>query len=409
MKKAAVITVKKPFLTLDDMDVAGKRVLVRMDMNVPMIAGRVTDNTRVVRLLPTIRELLKRKAKVIILSHLGRPEGTYVPSLSLSPLVDALSDVLRGVTIKFGVDCVGREASAAVAALKAGEILLLENLRFHAEEEKNTPAFAKALAAHGDVFINDAFSCSHRSHASIVGLAKHLPFAAGRLMEEELVNLEGLFVDSKAPLTAIVGGSKVSTKLELLENLIHKVDNLIIGGAMANTFLFAQGYAVGSSLCEVNMKQTVLRILAKAEKENCAIHLPVDVVIAGSLAPQAASDVVSVAKIPAKAMILDVGPETLRQFSECLGASKTLVWNGPLGAFETSPFDASTIMLARSVASLTKMGKLKSIAGGGDTVAALTHAGLAERFSYISTAGGAFLEWMEGKTLPGVAALHKAA
>jgi len=296
--------------------------------------------------------------------------------------------------------------STWLKALKSGEILLLENLRFHAEEEKNTPSFAKALAAHGQVYINDAFSCAHRAHASIVGIAKHLPSAAGRLMEEELNNLEGLFVDSKPPLTAIVGGSKVSTKLELLENLIRKVDRLIIGGAMANTFLFAQGHAVGKSLCEPNLKQTVTRILAKAEKENCEIHLPVDVVVAESLVPQAPCDVVPVGKIPAASMILDVGPETIRHFSDCIATSKTLVWNGPLGAFETSPFDVSTVMLARTVASHIRKDKLKSIAGGGDTVAALTHAGLAERFSYISTAGGAFLEWLEGKTLPGVVALQ---
>lgn len=398
------------FATLDDVDVAGKRVVVRMDLNVPMVGGRVTDNTRVMRLLPTLKELIKRKARIVILSHLGRPDGTYVPDLSLAPLVDALSQALGGkTTVHFGVDCVGAEAEAAVAKVKPGEIVLLENLRFHAGEEKNNAAFAKALAAHGEIYINDAFSCSHRAHASVVGIANHLPFAAGRLMEEELTNLESIFAAPKRPLTAIVGGSKVSTKLELLENLMGKVDNLIIGGAMAHTFLLAKGINTGKSLCEPALKDTASRILKEAEKRNCKILLPVDAVIAPAFAENVTGDVVGIESIPADHMMLDVGPETLEYFSKCLRESKTLIWNGPLGAFEMTPYDASTTMLARVAARLTRDKVIKSIAGGGDTVSALGHAGLAERFSYLSTAGGAFLEWLEGKTLPGVATLKKAA
>lgn len=397
--------IHKKFPTLDDIDIAGKCVIVRMDLNVPMRAGRVTDNTRVVRLLPTLHELLKKKAKIVILSHLGRPMGKFNTDYSLAPLVDALANVLPGVTIKFGVDCVGKAAEDAVAALKAGEILLLENLRFHASEESNDPEFAKALAKHGDIYINDAFSSSHRAHASVVGITKYLPFAAGRLMEEELNNIEKFFGQVERPFTAIVGGAKVSTKLELLESLITRVNHLIIGGAMANTFCFAQGIKVGKSLCEENMKETALRILEQAKKKGCTIHLPIDVIVAEQFSAHAPSDVVDIHHIPKNSMILDVGPETLNHFADCLKQSRTLLWNGPLGAFETSPFDVSTVNLARVVASLTRTGKLKSIAGGGDTVAAMTYSGLAERFSYLSTAGGAFLEWMEGKTLPGVAAL----
>ena len=396
----------KKFPTLDDIEVNNKRVIVRMDLNVPMVAGKVTDNTRIIRLLPTLHELLAKKAKIIILSHFGRPKGKYVTDLSLAPLVDALSAVLEGVTIKFGVDCIGKSAHDAVENLAAGEILLLENIRFHAGEESNDVEFAKELASLGDVYINDAFSSSHRSHASVVGITKYLPFAAGRLMEAELNNIESIFATSEPPFTAIIGGSKISTKLELLENLIKKVDNLIIGGAMASTFLYAQGYKIGKSLCEENLKETALKILGEAEKENCKIHLPIDAIIAEEFSAQAISDVVDIEHIPENAMMLDVGPETVAKFADCLKESKTLIWNGPLGAFETSPFDVSTVSLARTVANLTGAGKLKSVAGGGDTVSAMTHAGLATRFNYLSTAGGAFLEWLEGKELPGVVALQ---
>lgn len=395
------------FPTLDDISVKDKRVVVRLDLNVPMMDGRVTDSSRVARLVPTLKELLHKKAKVIVLAHLGRPEGKYVPSLSLAPLVDTLAAALPGAVVKFGVDCVGTEADKAVAALGAGEMLLLENLRFHDGEEKNDPAFAKALAAHGEIYVNDAFSCSHRTHASVVGITKYLPFAAGRLMQEELSNLAHFFVDPAHPLTAIVGGAKISSKLELLESLISRVDSLIIGGAMANTFLLAQGYKIGKSLHEPKLVKTAARILDKAAERGCWVHLPVDAVVAPSLTHIAQGDITPISAIPADCMILDIGPETLRRFSDCIHGSKTVLWNGPLGAFETSPYDVSTVMLARVVASLTSIGKLKSVAGGGDTVAALSHARLAERLSYLSTAGGAFLEWMEGKTLPGVTALQR--
>ncbi len=396
----------KKFPTLGDINIKDKRVVVRMDLNVPMVAGRVTDNTRIVRLLPTIHELVRKKAKIIILSHLGRPKGRFITDLSLAPLVDALASVLPGVTIRFGVDCIGKAAEDAVKNLKSGEILLLENLRFHAGEEENDPEFSKALASLGDIYVNDAFSSSHRAHASVVGITKHLPFAAGRLMEEELDNIEKFFGKVERPFTAIVGGAKVSTKLELLESLIAKVDSLIIGGAMANTFLFAQGLNVGKSLCEEDLKDTAKRILADAKKRGCAIHLPRDAVVAENFAAHAASEVVSVSEIPQNAMILDIGPETLNYFSGVMHDTKTLIWNGPLGAFETNPFDVSTVSLARVVAALTRKGRLKSVAGGGDTVAAMTYSGLAGSFSYLSTAGGAFLEWLEGKMLPGVEALQ---
>jgi phosphoglycerate kinase len=377
-----------------------------MDLNVPMVAGRVTDNTRIVRLLPTIKELLAKKAKIIILSHLGRPKGKYVPDLSLAPLVDELQRILSGVSVKFGVDCIGKAAEDAANALKPGEILLLENLRFHAGEESNDAAFSKSLAKLGDVFINDAFSSSHRAHASVVGITKYLPYGAGRLMEDELKNIELFIGTAERPLTAVVGGAKVSTKLALLDSLIGKVDNLIIGGAMANTFFYAQGLNIGKSLYEKDLKDTALGILEKAKKKGCTIHLPKDAVTATIFAPRTANDVVGIKKIPADAMMLDVGPESVDAFAQVLRESKTVIWNGPLGAFETSPFDVSTVSLARVAAGLTRAGKLKSIAGGGDTVAALTSCGLAESFSYLSTAGGAFLEWLEGKVLPGVKALE---
>ncbi len=397
--------VSRNFLTLDDVDVSGKRVVVRMDLNVPMVGGRVTDNTRVVRLLPTLKELIRKKAKTVILSHLGRPKGAYVPDLSLAPIVDALSQALA-MPVKFGVDCVGAEAEKAVAGLKTGEVILLENIRFHAGEEKNDAEFARQLAAHGDIFVNDAFSCSHRAHASTVGITQYLPFVAGRLMEEELHNIETYLTQPERPFTAVVGGSKVSTKLALLESLVARVDNLIIGGAMANTFLLADGCKVGASLCEPDLKDTARRIRARAKEKGCTIHLPVDVMATTQFAAHAPGTVVPVDKVPADCMMLDVGPESLQQFSDVIRASRTVIWNGPLGAFETSPFDAATIMLARVAARQTAEGKLKSIAGGGDTVSALRHAGLAEQFSYLSTAGGAFLEWLEGKPLPGVLALQ---
>jgi phosphoglycerate kinase len=411
MKNTAIaVPTPKRFATLDDIELAGKRALVRMDLNVPMVAGRVSDNTRVLRLLPTIRELLAKKARIVILSHLGRPKGKYVTDFSLAPLVDTLSEVLPGVAIKFGVDCVGPEAADTVASLEPGQIALLENLRFHPGEEKNDPDFARALAAHGDIYINDAFSCSHRAHSSVVGITHLLPFVAGRLMEEELNNLERMFAEPKRPMTAIIGGSKVSTKLALIENLLKKVDTLVIGGAMANTFLLAQGHTVGNSLVEPDLVPTALHILRSAKQHGCTVLLPSDVIHSphalGTAGPLLAGTGAASA-IPAGRMAFDVGNDTIRNIMACLAQSKTVFWNGPLGAFETRPYDVSTLMIAREIAQLTQAGTLVSVAGGGDTIAALSLAGLAEQFSYVSTAGGAFLEWLEGKTLPGVAALQK--
>ncbi|NBO17887.1 MAG: phosphoglycerate kinase [Proteobacteria bacterium] len=390
---------------MEDVDVGGKVVLLRTDLNVPMQGGKVTDGTRIMRLVPTLNYLIKKKARIVMLSHFGRPGGTFVPSMSLAPLVDAVSEALGGKTVHFGVDCVGPAARDAVAKLKPGEILLLENLRFHPEEQKGDIPFARELASLGDVYVNDAFSASHRAHASITGIASFLPMAAGPLMQQELDVLQDIFTDAKKPIGAIIGGSKVSTKLELLENLTSTMDMVIIGGAMANTFLYAQGHSVGKSLYEKGLKATALRILKQAEKNDCQIVLPVDVVTASALEPHAPCRIVDVDRIPDEETAIDVGPESVQLFAEQVARCKTLVWNGPLGAFETSPFDVSTVNLARHVAKLTAQGRLRSIAGGGDTVSALSHSGLAGSFSYLSTAGGAFLEWLEGKTLPGVAAL----
>lgn len=409
MTTATKVKTEKPrnFLTLDDIDARGKTVLVRVDLNVPMSGGRVTDKTRIVRLLPTLHDLLKQKAKVVLLSHLGRPDGKFEPSLSLAPLVDELSEMLgEKVPVAFSSSNTGHEAEAAVERMPQGSVLLLENLRFHEEEEANDTKFAKGLAALGDIYVNDAFSCAHRAHASTEGIAHYLPKAAGRLMQEELEILEEVFAGSKRPLVAVVGGSKISTKLALLENLSCKVDHLIVGGAMANTFLLAQGHEVGASLVEKNLVTTAKRILAGAKKNGCDIVLPDDVVVAETLSKQAACKVVNVDHIGKRGMILDIGPKTVMRIIALLQESKTVVWNGPLGAFETSPFDGSTVMVARAVAGMTGQKKMQSVAGGGDTVAALTHAGLASGFSYLSTAGGAFLEWMEGKALPGVKALR---
>jgi len=396
------------FPTLEHININGKVVLLRTDLNVPMQGGRVTDNTRIVRLLPTLEYLISRKARVVLLSHFGRPEGKFVPSMSLAPLVDAVSAVLGGMPVKFGVDCIGPAAQEAVNSLLPGEVLLLENLRFHPEEEKGDAHFAKALASLGEVFVNDAFSCSHRAHASITGLADYLPVAAGRLMQQELEVLGGIFNTPQKPMGAIIGGSKVSTKLDLLDNLTKTMDVLCIGGAMANTFLAAQGHSVGASIHEKNMKKTALNILKNAEKNNCRIVLPTDLVVASQFKPHADCIITNVTDIPETWTAVDIGPESLGVFIEALSACKTLVWNGPIGAFETSPFDGATVHLSRLVAKLTREGKLRSIAGGGDTVSALSHAGLSAGFSYLSTAGGAFLEWLEGKALPGVAVLEKA-
>jgi phosphoglycerate kinase len=396
------------FKTIDGIAVAGKRVLVRVDLNVPMKAGKVTDATRIERAAPTLSELAAKGAKVVVLSHFGRPDGKRVPEMSLKPLVEPLAKAV-GKSVAFADDCFGPVAESAVKAMQPGELLLLENLRFHKEEEKNDRGFIDKLSALGDVYVNDAFSAAHRAHASTEGLANRLPAAAGRLMQAELEALDKALGSPKRPVCAVVGGAKVSTKLELLGNLVGKVDKLIIGGGMANTFLQAEGVAVGKSLSEKDLGATAREILAKAAIAKCKVLLPIDIVVAAEFKTGATSTVVDVKACPADRMILDVGPKTIALYQKELADCATLVWNGPLGAFEIKPFDAGTVALARRVAELTAAGKLLSVAGGGDTVAALEAAGVADKFSYVSTAGGAFLEWMEGKTLPGVAALIRAA
>ncbi len=386
--------------TLDDMDLAGRRVLVRVDINVPMADGRVTDPSRITRVAPTIRDIRAAGGMPILLAHFGRPKGKAVPELSLRPLVPALEEAF-GCEVRFA----DREYAAAVDALVEGDVLLLENVRFHPGEEKNDAAFARRLASLGDVYCNDAFSASHRSHATIDAIAGLLPACAGRLMEAELRALQAALGDPKRPVTAVVGGAKVSTKLELLGNLVGRVDTLVIGGGMANTFLAAQGLDVGTSLAEHEMTDMARDIAAKAADAGCAILLPRDVVVARAFRAGAASETVAAEDCPADAMILDAGPDSVFHVRQVLEASATVVWNGPLGAFEIPPFDAGTTAAARAAAELTRAGKLVSVAGGGDTVAALVHAGVVDDFTYVSTAGGAFLEWLEGKTLPGIAAL----
>jgi phosphoglycerate kinase len=396
------------FKTIDSIDVAGKRVLVRVDLNVPMKNGEVTDATRIERAAPTLNELAAKGAKVIVLSHFGRPDGKRVPEMSLRPLVEPLSKAL-GKPVAFAEDCIGPLAEEAVRTLKPGEVLLLENLRFHKEEEKNDAGFIDKLSVLGDVYVNDAFSAAHRAHASTEGLANRLPAAAGRLMQAELEALDKALGNPKRPVCAVVGGAKVSTKLDLLGNLVGKVGKLIIGGGMANTFLQAQGFNVGKSLSEKDLAGTAREIMAKAKAANCEILLPVDVVVASEFKAGAPSQVVDAKACPDDQMILDVGPKSIAIYAKQVAKCATLVWNGPLGAFEIKPFDNGTVSLARTVAEQTGANKLLSVAGGGDTVAALAAAGVEEKFSYVSTAGGAFLEWMEGKTLPGVAALIRAA
>jgi phosphoglycerate kinase len=393
------------FRTLDDLDVAGKRVLLRADLNVPMQDGRVSDATRIERLVPTIQELIVKRANVIVMSHFGRPKGKPDAAFSLRPLVAPLSAALGGRPVAFAEDCVGPAAQRVVDALPEGGVALLENLRFHPEEEKNDPGFASRLAALGDLYVNDAFSSAHRAHASTTTLAHLLPCAAGRLMQAELEALSKVLEAPQRPLAALVGGAKVSSKLDLLNFLIAKVDVLVIGGAMANTLLFAQGKAVGKSLCERDLASTARGILVKAGAAKCRLVLPVDAVVAREFKPGVASETVAIDRIPAEAMILDIGRATVAAIERELAACSTLVWNGPLGAFETPPFDGGTVAVARAVAALTKAGKLLSVAGGGDTVSALAHAGVIDDLSYVSTAGGAFLEWLEGRELPGAAAL----
>ncbi|ANK80333.1 MAG: phosphoglycerate kinase [Rhizobiales bacterium NRL2] len=394
------------FRTLDDLNAAGRRVLVRVDLNVPFRDGRVSDHTRIDRVLPTIRELSDKGAKVILLAHFGRPKGERQPELSLEPVAAAVSERL-GRPVGFAPDCVGEPAEKGIAAMADGDVLLLENTRFHAGEERNDDALADRMAALGDAFVADAFSCAHRAHVSTEGLARRLETVAGRCMEAELTALESALGDPERPAAALVGGAKVSTKLDVLENLSGSVDLLIIGGAMANTFLLARGFEVGRSLAEPDLVATAQRIMFAAENRGCEILLPLDAVVADSLAADVDSDVVDIAAVPADRMILDVGPKSIAQTVARLEDCRTLMWNGPMGAFETPPFDRATVEIARAAARLTKSGKLNSVAGGGDTVAALNHADAAADFSYVSTAGGAFLEWIEGKVLPGVAVLQR--
>jgi len=392
------------FRTLDDLNVKGKRVLVRADLNVPVSGGKVTDDTRIQRQAPTIRELAEKGARVIVLSHFDRPKGKVVPSMSLKVLQAPLSQAV-GRTVAFAEDCIGPKAQAAVATLKDGDVLLLENTRFHKGEEENDPAMAEALAALGDIFVNDAFSAAHRAHASTEGVARLLPNAAGRSMQAELTHLQKALGNPQRPVMAVVGGAKVSTKIELLENLVARVETLVIGGAMANTFLAAQGIAVGKSLYEPDHLETARKVIHMATEAGAVILLPADLVVAKEFKAGTAHRTVPAAGIAPDEMALDVGPESIKAFENRLLATRTLVWNGPFGAFETSPFDRGTVAAAQIVAAATRAGSLLSVAGGGDTVAALAHAGVEADFTYVSTAGGAFLEWLEGKTLPGVEAL----
>ena len=393
------------FRTLDQADVKGKRVLLRVDLNVPMENGKVSDATRIERAGPTITEIADKGGKVILLSHFGRPKGGPDPKYSLNPVAAKVAEVLKR-PVAFAGDCIGEAAEKAIAAMKPGDVLCLENTRFHKEEEKNDPAFVDALAKLGDIYVNDAFSAAHRAHASTEGLGHKLPAYAGRAMQAELDALTKALVAPARPVVAIVGGAKISTKLDLLGNLIEKVEVLIIGGAMANTFLFALDKPVGASLCERGLADTARDILAKAKSKGREIVLPVDAVVAKKLEAHVPSRAVAIDQVGADDMILDIGPKTIEQVISVLARMKTLVWNGPFGAFEIEPFDDGTIEVAETAAELTTAGKLVTIAGGGDTVAALNQAGVSERFTYVSAAGGAFLEWMEGKALPGVEVLR---
>ncbi|MFT8591607.1 MAG: phosphoglycerate kinase [Acetobacter orientalis] len=393
-----------PFNTLDTLDPRGKRVLLRVDLNVPMKDGVISDLTRIERVVPTIAELANKGGRVIVLSHFDRPKGKVVPGLSLQPIATALATAL-GKPVSFAHDCIGPDAEAAAASLQDGEVLLLENTRFQPGEETNAPDLAAALAKLGDIYVNDAFSAAHRAHASTAGVAEHLPSYAGRLMEAELAALDAALENPQRPVGAIVGGAKVSTKLALLENMLEKVDVLAVGGAMANTFLAAKGYKVGKSLKEDDMLDTARQIIEQAKVKNCELILPIDVVLAEDFMAGAPTAVAAVTDIPDGWMALDVGPETVALLKTKLAGLKTLVWNGPLGVFELPPFDEATNAVAQEAARLTKAGNLKTIAGGGDTVSALRHAGVLEDMTYVSTAGGAFLEWLEGKVLPGLTAL----
>lgn len=392
------------FRTVEDVDVAWHTVLMRVDLNVPIRDGKVADRTRIARVAPTIADMVQRRAKVVVMSHLGRPKGKASPEYSLAPVAPALAEAL-GQEVTFITDCVGTEVERRIVAGKPGEVFLLENLRFHAGEEKGDIEFARSLAKLGEIFVSDAFSSSHRAHASITGLAELLPSYAGRLMGDEIAALEAALECPKRPTAALVGGAKISSKIAVLENLVNKMDRIIIGGGMANTFLLAKGIEVGKSLIESEMVETAGRIMEKAKERGCEILLPVDVVVAESFSANAPHVVVSVDQVQPEGMILDVGPRTVAMLEQSLDTLATLLWNGPLGAFELDPFGNGTFAVARAAADRVSAGKLVAVAGGGDTVAALNAAGVAARFTYVSTAGGAFLEWLEGRELPGVMAL----
>jgi phosphoglycerate kinase len=392
------------FKTLEDLDVRGKRVLVRVDFNVPVRDGKITDTTRIDRALATLNELAGNGAKVIILSHFGRPKGQVVPDMSLRPVAEALSEIL-GKPVGFAGDCIGDAAASAIADTPEGGMVVLENVRFHAGEEKNDPEFAKALAANGDAFVSDAFSAAHRAHASTEGIAHLLPSAAGRLMQTELEALSAALETPAHPVIAVVGGAKVSSKMAVLGHLTQKVDQIVIGGGMANTFLYAGGMGIGKSLCEKEMADDARAIIETAAAHGCEIVLPSDAVVAAAFEEGAASKTVGLNDVPDDMMILDIGPASIDDLKSRLQSAKTVLWNGPLGGFEVKPFDAGTNAVAQEVAALTSKGQLLSVAGGGDTVSALANAGAADDFSYVSAAGGAFLEWIEGKTLPGVAVI----
>ncbi|ALL14573.1 phosphoglycerate kinase [Caulobacter henricii] len=393
------------FRTLDTADLAGKTALVRVDFNVPVEGGKITDDTRLRSALPTIQYLTGKGAKVALLAHFDRPKGKVVPEMSLAFVAAPLAALL-GAPVAFSADCIGDEAAKTIAALPAGGVALLENVRFHAGEEKNDPAFAAQMAALGDLYVNDAFSAAHRAHASTEALARALPSYPGLAMQRELEALDSALGNPQKPVIGIVGGSKVSTKLDLLNNLVAKLDRLAIGGGMANTFLYAQGHDVGGSLCEKDLADTARQIIEKAKAAGCELLLPVDVVVAKKVAPGVDAETRALADVQPDDLILDAGPETAKRLLAAMDASKTLIWNGPLGVFEVPPFDEATVAAAKHAAQLAKSGKIVAVAGGGDTVSALNHAGVVGDMTFVSTAGGAFLEWMEGKDLPGVSALN---
>ena len=395
------------FKTIDQLNVTSQRILVRVDFNVPINAGVIGDTTRIAKTVPTLTELAGRGARVIVLSHLGRPNGQRSDDLSLQPVAKALSDIL-GKPVPFATDCVGAEAEQIIGAMQDGDIVVMENLRFHPGEEKNDAAFARKLSSLADVYVGDAFSCAHRAHASTEAIAHLMPSAAGRLMQAELEALTKALEIPQRPVAALVGGAKISTKLAVLGHLVAKVNTLIIGGAMANTFLHAQGIDVGKSLCEQEMASQARDILEKAKAAGCDVVLPVDAVVASAFATNVPTRTVDIDAVPADMMILDIGPKSVAELTGRLGDLRTLLWNGPLGAFEVHPFDAGTTAVACAAATRTQQGSLVTVAGGGDTVAALAHAEVIDKFTYVSNAGGAFLEWLEGRDLPGVAILRTA-